>query len=251
MKKWQVMVEEYLATRAPRLRGISRKYILDGELRGERIMSFMGNVRGKVVYDVGCGTCGISVAFRKAGAVVYATDKNQTMNEISWQRATDECALPIHLPPAAPLCRTVDIVVLNDVLEHAEDAYSLISDCLYVLRHDGCIWISTPNKYSPKQILREGHSGLFGVSLLPPRMAKWYVEKVRRAMPLYDVNRIHSYGQLMNLFKDFKLSYEMIEEHKPARHFDRVRPLIVRRVLTWLFTKPLRPGFFEFIVRRT
>jgi len=142
-----------------------------------------------------------------------------------------------------------DFMVLNDVLEHVEGMD--FSRLFALLKPEGKLWISTPNRLSPKQILKEGHSGLFGVGLMPERCARFYVEKVRRAMPSFDVHHIYRYDDLTRLLAKHGMTYEMVDEYKPARHFRWVRPAPVRAAISNLVAHWFRPGFFEMVCSRS
>jgi len=71
---------------------------------------------------------------------------------------------------------TFDLVVAADVIEHVADPAGLARSCYRVLRHGGLFWLSTPNRYS---LTPEPHVRLWGVGLLPRRLAVAYVRRAR------------------------------------------------------------------------
>lgn len=244
---WTDLLDKYLATDAPALREKTRRYNLEAENRGLDISSWFLFPKGINVLDVGCGTGGVAIAFAKSGAHVTAIEPNPILLRIARERAAEAgvtinfvCS-HIEQPPRLP---PQGMVILNDVLEHVANPEAAMTICHDLLIKHGIMWVSTPNRYSPKQILREGHSGLFGVSLLPPKLAKFYVEKVRRAMPTYSVNKIHSYFDMVKHFTRLGMDYALVGSGNPEQHFEP------RNQLRWLFSKPLRPGFFEFVAWR-
>lgn len=275
------MLEELLPPPDHPLYQQHRKYNIEGVERGARIASLMslsGSLEGRKVLDIGCGTGGISVAFAKMKAAVYAMEPNHThplLMDLTMARAAREgvdLSTVIGRGELLPFSDgSLDIVILNDVLEHVDDPERVVSEASRVLKIDGLIYLSTPNKYSFKQILREGHSGLFGVTLLPPRVAAFYVTRIRKVKERYTVNRIHSYGMVRRTLERNGLRHVLLNARRPARHFDRSDPecpvrysngLIgfvvklcripgIRHIVTFMVTRPsLQPGMFEFIVSK-
>ena len=241
-----------------------KRYNTEAVQRGERIASLMGlpnDLAGMNVLDIGCGTGGISVAFAKMGADVYALEPNHThalLLGITVARAEKdgvELNAVVGCGEDLPFSdKSQDIVILNDVLEHVDNPDKVVSEAVRVLKPNGLMYLSTPNKYSFKQILREGHSGLFGVGLLPPRIASFYVTRIRKVKDRYTVNIIHSYGMVKRLLERNGLRYELINRMQPARRLNSswVWNLPgIRRVATYIVTRPsLHPGMLEFVITK-
>lgn len=72
---------------------------------------------------------------------------------------------------------SVDFIVAADVIEHVPSATEVIKHCYSVLRPEGALWLSTPNRLS---LTPEPHVRLWGVGLLPRRLGRAYVRRVRR-----------------------------------------------------------------------
>ncbi len=53
-----------------------------------------------------------------------------------------------------------DLIILQDVIEHIQDREVLVKELIRVLRNDGLIYLSTPNKYSVINILSDPHWGI-------------------------------------------------------------------------------------------
>jgi SAM-dependent methyltransferase len=280
-RTFEELLEELLPPPDHPLHGQTKQYNLDAVKRGDYIASILGlpgNLEGKRILDVGCGTGGISVAFARMQGDVYAMEPNYThplLMDITIARAAKE-GVTLHtligrgeeIPFAD---ESFDIVILNDVLEHVGSPYGLMSEAVRVLGRDGLLYVSTPNKYSYAQILREGHSGLFGVSLLPPRLAAFYVTRIRRVKERYSVNIIHSYGRIKRYMKCLGVNYLVLNANRPARHFhtghpDRpahygnrlidfivriCRAAVIRDIVIFIVTRPsLQPGMLEFAVSK-
>lgn len=238
--------DEYISSQPPKLREKTRQFNDSGIERGRRIMSLLPvlSFKGKNVLDIGSGTGGVSVAFARAGAAVLAIEPNKDLYEISKSRLSGykRCEVWNARMESIILC-PFDIIILNDVIEHAgRKAFDYACESL---RAGDILWLSTPNRLSPKQILKEGHSGLFGAGLLPAKLARFYVEKVRKSMPDWDIKHLYTYGEIIKMMKDNGMEWVMIDEYKPARHFTQAP-----RWFKSLVSHQFRPGFFEFVARR-
>lgn len=259
-----------------------KRYNLEAEARADDIAGALclpADLSGYRVLDVGSGTGGIAVGLARRGAEVFALEPNDThplLMQVALARAR-EAGVYIHpiiargeeIPCAEG---QFDLVILNDVIEHAHNPRAIVHECARVLSRRGLLYLSTPNKYSLPQILREGHSGLFGVSLLPPRLAAFYVVKVRRAKQRYTVGRIHSYGAVKRFLEEAGLDFVLLNRYRPVRHFIRDHPEKPATYRSWLartlvklaslpllrplaffvVTRPsLQPGFLDFAASKT
>ncbi len=276
---FEELLEELLPSPDHALYGQHKRYNLDAVRRGEYIASVLGlpaDLEGMRVLDIGCGTGGISVAFAKMNARVYAMEPNYThplLMDMTKARAAEAGVVlnacvgrgeELPFPD-----ESFDIIILSDVLEHAGSARDVVSESARVLKSDGLMYISTPNKYSYAQILQEGHSGIFGVSLLHPKVAHYYVTRLRKVKDIYTANVIHSYGMVKRYLERLGLNYVLVNANRPARHFRAGHPgrperygnsfvniavkigrtPVIREVITFIVTRPsLQPGMLEFVV---
>jgi SAM-dependent methyltransferase len=69
---------------------------------------------------------------------------------------------------------TFDVIVCQDVLEHALGTSQAITSLCALLRKGGLLFMQVPNKYSPEFILADHHYALFGISLLSRPQAVEY-----------------------------------------------------------------------------
>ncbi len=120
--------------------------------RYELARDLLGNLGGSSVADLACGTgygAGIladraSVTYTgvdiDARAIGYATRRHgDTNRRFCCSSATD---LPLER-------RSVDLVASFETVEHIEDTSALVSEYARVLRADGALVISTPNRLGP------------------------------------------------------------------------------------------------------
>ena len=282
IRSFEELLEQILPSPTHPLYGQSKRYNLEAERRGERIAALLclpRDIPGKKVLDIGCGTGGISVAFAKKHASVFSLEPNDThplLMDLTIARA-EKARVSLNAVIARgeeiPLAEhSFDIIILNDVLEHVQAPWAVMREAARVLRADGLMYISTPNKYSFAQILREGHSGLFGVTLLPPKLAAFYATRIRKVSDTYTVNKIHSYGAVRKYLNHLGLNFVLLNRHRPARHFHMNHPdcpkryrnrfvgfLVqicrlpgVRDIVSFAVTRPdVQPGFLEFVACRS
>lgn len=188
--------------------------------RGQKIVTEINHymtIRGKNVLDLGCGTGGISIAFKKEGANVIGLDNvstNQLLIKIAKARAKEEkldlifCYGDGQQMPFRE--RIFDLIVCNDVIEHVTNQEKIAKEISRVLKSDGILYMSSPNKYSLTEIYRDGHYGLFGVVLLPRTLAKIYVTKIRKMEREYSVGHIPTYANLIKIFKKNGMQLDLI-----------------------------------------
>jgi SAM-dependent methyltransferase len=189
-----------------------KQYALDAIKRGllvRKIISKFIHADGIRVLDVGCGEGGISIAFSKEGKNdVYSIDINPTRVKKSKARAREEKAM-INLLIADGLSLpfklgTFDIIICNDVIEHVPKPQQLAKEVHRSLRNGGFLYLSAPNGISPYSIIHDLHYGLFGLSLMPYGIGKYYLTKIRKINEEYDVYGPFNYwllkGILRNMF---------------------------------------------------
>lgn len=131
--------------------------------------------------EVGCGTAGLAAAAAERGAAVVASDVSLRWLVLARARLRESGLEGVRLvcctaermpfPPAS-----FDVVAASDVVEHVPDPPGLAAGARRVLRSGGLLFLSTPNRYS---LGLEPHVRLWGVGLLPRRLARRYVRRAR------------------------------------------------------------------------
>lgn len=102
-----------------------------------------------------------------------------------------------------------DLIIIQDVIEHLVDVKDFYSEVKRVLKFEGTIYLSTPNKYSLFNLLSDPHFGLPIVSILNRESIKKYFLKYFRKDDYNrnDIAQLLSLNELINLFgKDFHIS---------------------------------------------
>lgn len=168
-----------------------QRAIDDSELRGQLVCEIMerafadekktgvSTLHEKHILDIGCGIGGTSIALSRCGARVVAVDSHpqrlRTLNERNPHIATklaDGTALPFDN-------EVFDGVVLQDVIEHVDTPALLLREAARVLRTDGILYISTPNRFALTNILADPHWGLPFASLMKRATLRRYLALFR------------------------------------------------------------------------
>ncbi len=145
-------------------RRLWRNYAVNALQRGALVAEILGQrhrLEGASVLDAGCGAGGTSIAMARRGAKVVAIDKSKEyiifLREYARAaRLTVSCAVGDvrHIQHTRA---TFDCIVLQDVLEHVSEPRRVLGELGRVLRQGGTLFISTPNRWSPLNMLADPH----------------------------------------------------------------------------------------------
>jgi len=112
----------------------------------------------------------------------------------------------LHLPFANS---SFDLIIIQDVIEHLTDVSDFYSEVKRILKTNGYIYLSTPNKLSVFNLFSDPHFGLPIVSILKRESIKKYFLKHFRKEDYNrtDIAQLFSLYDLFNLFKnEFEIS---------------------------------------------
>jgi SAM-dependent methyltransferase len=145
----------------------------------------------------------ISSVISKEGS--YPTEKSSTINETRFlskfisissgfemtnPELVNGSALQLSFPD-----QTFDLIIIQDVIEHLYDQKNFYSEIIRVLKTNGLIFLSTPNKHSMFNFFSDPHFGIPIVALLNRESIKKYFLKYLRKD---DYNR-NDIAQLLSL----------------------------------------------------
>ena len=99
---------------------------------------------------------------------------------------------------------SLDLIILQDVLEHLDNKEKLINNIYNLLNDNGMIYLSTPNKYSVINIIADPHWGVPLVSLLKREsVRKYFLNYFRKSeMNRKDIAELLSLKNIYELFAD-------------------------------------------------
>ena len=187
-EKFQNQLNGFLPTEAHPSYAIWKEYHLNAEKRGYEIVELLDsiglNLKGKLVLDAGCGTCGPYVAFERSGSEVVGVDVSRDSLQVGKTRISAEgfvvnlvVASTQHLPFRDNL---FDIVFFADVIEHTQKPSECAKEIYYVLADGGLLYASGPNIFSTVNFLHDPHYKLPFISILPPSVGKDIAKKTKR-----------------------------------------------------------------------
>ena len=96
-----------------------------------------------------------------------------------------------------------DIIILQDVIEHVNDSQNLLDSLHSLLKKNGILYLSTPNKLSVFNIISDPHWGFPVVSLLKREsIRKYFLKNFRKSeAERKDIAELLSLKKLLKLFK--------------------------------------------------
>jgi len=232
-KTHREMIEDELARPYTIKSAGTREYVLSAQRRGEEIASLVADLtslEGRRVLDVGTGGGGAALAFSRRGCRVTAFDNNWDNVRRARQLARESSATPMFLvmdaESAAFAPESFDIVVLADLLEHVARPAKVVEAVANGMKRGALCYVTVPNRFSPWNVLREQHYRLFGLSLMPHRLASFYVTRVRKRSTIYSLQSSFSWRSLRKLFAAYGIALELCGEFRSLDRLDRPERLI-------------------------
>jgi 2-polyprenyl-6-hydroxyphenyl methylase/3-demethylubiquinone-9 3-methyltransferase len=155
--------DEWWVPGAPRFRSLQNLT----PFRLELIRAGCGDVRGKTIYDLGCGGGLLAVPLLEAGADVVGVDQSEASIKAAQRAARGRGRFMVGDARAVPLPdRSADIVLLADVIDHVRDYQRALREAARLLKPGGALFVGTLNRtvraYLGAILLGEG------LRLIPP-----------------------------------------------------------------------------------
>ena len=151
------------------------EFALSTNLRGSEVarrLQRYTEIRGKRYLDIGCAYGGYPIAFAAEGAEAVGIDINARFLAFAAENVRDQRASVLLLdrdvtkPDQIADLGQFDIITCNDLIEHVEDVATTFRNIASLLRPGGLLFMEIPNAWSVGQVLKDGHYGLFGITLL-------------------------------------------------------------------------------------
>jgi len=142
----------------------------------EQLHSLVGfDFAGKRVLDIGCAYGSFGIEMSHSGAHVTGIEVSEKWLGLAALNAKDEADVRFIRCDASSRStlhelkgEKFDLIVINDVLEHAYDTAGLLHNCRELLSDGGLVYFKVPNGLATESVIAEGHKKVFGISLLPP-----------------------------------------------------------------------------------
>ncbi len=157
----------------------------------------------KTILEIGCGTGGFIVTAAKRYKYIVAIDIALRWLMICRKRVE---GMNIKIPLICCCAEFLpfpknyfDQVVASATIEHTRSQKSVFSESYRVLKQNGVMFVSTPNRFS---LSAEPHVYLRGVGFLPRKWMGLYVRLIKGME--YENKRLMSYFELKKMFLKFK-----------------------------------------------
>lgn len=230
-----------------------RRHYLSEHERGRSILETLGRYvpgfdpRGIRALDVGCGDAGVAIAIAEAGATRVAGIEPDPDSHARGLIRAEEHGVQADLRRGygedLPFeDGSFDLLILDNVLEHVRDRAATLSEAHRVLAPHGLLYLVTPKPLAWHSLISDPHYQIPGLVLLPPRIQKWYFERIHsRGRGEFSVGVIPTRRSALRLLR--RAGFETIV---PPRDLwidylrrriaspEEVQPGLKRRLAAWL-----------------
>lgn len=127
------------------------------------VYSIIGNPKGKVIYDIGCGNGYMARNLVRKGAKVFASDISRNLIEEAKKKSRNlDVQYAVHDAADFSLYRSdcFDIVVMNMVIHYIKDLNKLFKGVSEILKKDGTFVFSTNHVFRPMYPYSEWVKGM-------------------------------------------------------------------------------------------
>lgn len=172
----------------------------------ESVLSTELVTRGLKILDVGAGEGNTSRLFSQHNFVVSLEPKSERIRKIEITNSLQPViAEGLKLPFQSS---SFDLIILQDVIEHLNINKKFVDDLKHLLKENGIIYLSTPNRFSLFNIISDPHWGIPFLSLFKRDQIKKYFLKTFRKNDYQrdDIAGLLSLKDVFNLFsKNFSI----------------------------------------------
>lgn len=194
-------------------------YAMDTVKRGRDVFEELrphGLRSGFRFLDAGCAYGGALAAAAEFGArEIVGIDHDEKLVSIA-RDLLSSAGLPVRIEAGSLSdlelfagLGTFDVITCADVVEHVDDAAKTINHLARALAPGGLLYLATPNPRNPAWVLRDPHFQIFGITLLPPPLAREYA-RVVLGHNFYDIGDFGSLAGYRSLLEREGLSVELI-----------------------------------------
>jgi SAM-dependent methyltransferase len=172
----------------------------------ECVLSSELDANGLKILDVGAGEGSTSKILSKNNFVFSLEPKSERIKKIEKTNSLQPViAEGLKLPFQTS---SFDLIILQDVIEHLSINKKFADNLNYLLKENGIIYLSTPNRLSIINIISDPHWGIPFLSLFNRRLIKKYFLKNFRKSD-YNRNDIAELLSLNDLFDLFSKNFDI------------------------------------------
>jgi 2-polyprenyl-3-methyl-5-hydroxy-6-metoxy-1,4-benzoquinol methylase len=194
-------------------------------LRGEAVVQMLTahtEIKEKRCLDVGCAYGGFLLAFERAGAsdVVGIDVSTSLLNYSEALKEDHQAKFRIYRKDILDReclgdLGTFDVITCNDVIEHVSCAETALLNMVSILNPGGLIYLEIPNRFSASFVKKDGHFGMFGITLLPKREADRYFDVSFSHDGTNDVY-YRGLNYYLSILRRLGVSYEILDPRGPG-----------------------------------
>jgi 2-polyprenyl-3-methyl-5-hydroxy-6-metoxy-1,4-benzoquinol methylase len=184
----------------------------------ESVLSKVITLTGLHILDLGSGEGGTSKILSEKNEVVsFDINKERLLRHetILYQKVLGDSE---HLSFSSS---SFDVIILQDVIEHLQNKKNIIDSLQSLLKNNGFIYLSTPNKLSIFNVIADPHWGVPFISLLKRESIQKYFLRVFRKTEAArkDIAELSSLKNLLSLFED-KFEVRLFTSHAVKELFN-------------------------------
>jgi len=218
------------------------------------IIAARDELEGLHVLDVGCGEGGTATVLAERGARVTAVDANPARVLKLHARVAHPHRLIVLRGDAQKLAfpaQTFDWVILQDVIEHLSKPRQALQSVARVLKPGGKLFLSTPNRWSPLNVLMDPHWNLPAIALLPRKAVIFCLANLlrRERRDREDFAALLSLRQLKHHLRHAGLQPEFVNTHVARALFQRPTA-VVNSDLHLRIVQTLRRAHLDSVLRK-
>lgn len=178
-------------------------------------------LKRKNYLDVGCAYGGFLVAARELGVnYAFGIDVNDSLLEfavyLNKKAKTKAIIFNCDIQKDENVFKEdfFDIITCNDVIEHVEDARSLLKNMLYMLKKGGSIFLEIPSIDYLEYIIADCHFQIPGITLLSKKSANKYYAEINKFSKFPNDVTYRDWSVYKKMFKEFGCSVKILNEYK-------------------------------------
>jgi len=191
--------------------------------RGKFVKSILGKVvacNNLKILDLGSGEGGTSKVLSENNNVIsFEISKERLRRQSeSAQNIKRLCGSALDLPFNK---NSFDVIILQDVIEHLAKKDKVSEEIYHLLKKNGVVYLSTPNKTSVINFISDPHWGVPVISILSRKKIKKYFLRYFRKSEVTrkDIAELNSLNDLYKLF-DEKFESKLFTKHSVKELFN-------------------------------